>query len=145
MNTTAPRRVDVVQIAGELRIVLGQLIRRLRTEQGFPMSQMAVLSRLSRDGAQTTSELAKAERMRPQSMAQVVGELESIDLVARRADPGDGRRILLELTAAGRARMREERKRREGWLSEAILTELTPEEQRLLVRALPLLERVANH
>ena len=132
-------------IAADLRIVLGQLVRRLRTEQGFPISQMAVLSRLSRDGAQTTSELAKAERMRPQSMAQIVGELESIDLVERRADPDDGRRVLLELTDAGAARVREERRRREGWLSEAIRTELTPEEQRLLVKALPLLERVANH
>jgi len=132
-------------IAADLRIVLGQLVRRLRTEQGFPISQMAVLSRLSRDGAQTTSELAKAERMRPQSMAQIVGELESIKLVERRADPDDGRRALLELTDAGAARVREERRRREGWLSEAIRTELTPEEQRLLVKALPLLERVANH
>lgn len=145
MNTTAVRKRDVVQVAGDLRIVLGQLVRRLRVEQGFPISQMAVLSRISRDGAQTTSELAKAERMRPQSMAQIVGELESIDLVARRRDPDDGRRVLLELTAAGRARIHEERRRREGWLSEAILSELSPDEQRLVVRALPLLERVANH
>jgi DNA-binding MarR family transcriptional regulator len=132
-------------IAADLRIVLGQLVRRLRTEQGFPISQMAVLSRLGRGGAHTTSELAKAERMRPQSMAQIVGELETVELVERHADPDDGRRVLLELTAAGRARVREERKRREGWLGEAIRTELTPEEQRLLVKALPLLERVANH
>lgn len=145
MNATSVRRSDVVQVAGGLRIVLGQLVRRLRVEQGFPISQMAVLSRISRAGAQTTSELAKAERMRPQSMAQIVGELESMRLVERHPDPDDGRRVLLELTAAGRARIREERKRREGWLSEAILTELTPEEQRLLVRALPLLERVAKH
>lgn len=132
-------------IAADLRIVLGQLVRRLRTEQGFPISQMAVLSRLSRDGAQTTSQLAKAERMRPQSMAQIVGELESMELVVRRDDPDDRRRVLLELTASGKARIREERRRREGWLSEAILSELGPDEQRLLVRALPLLERVANH
>lgn len=134
-----------MQLAGDLRIVLGQLVRRLRVEQGFPISQMAVLSRISRDGAQTTSELAKAERMRPQSMAEIVGELESMALVARRADPADKRRVLLELTAGGRARIRDERRRREDWLSEAMLSELSAEEQRLLVKALPLLERVANH
>lgn len=134
-----------MRLAGDLRIVLGQLVRRLRVEQGFPISQMAVLSRINRDGAQTTSELAKAERMRPQSMAQIVRELETMGLVARRADPGDGRRVLLELTAGGRARIHDERKRREGWLGEAIRSELSPEEQRLLVKALPLLERVANH
>lgn len=145
MSTTTVKRSDVVRLAGDLRVVLGQLVRRLRVEQGFPISQMAVLSRIGRDGAQTTSELAKAERMRPQSMAQIVGELESMGLVARSADPDDGRRVLLKLTAGGRARIRAERKRREGWLCEAILSELGPAEQRLLVRALPLLERVARH
>ena len=55
--------------ASELRIVLGQLVRRLRAEHRFPISQATVLSRLDREGAATTSALAAAERVRPQSMA----------------------------------------------------------------------------
>ena len=89
-------------LANELRIVLGQLVRRLRADNVLPTSHLAVLSRLDRTGAQTTSGLAAAEHMRPQSMAHTIGELEKEDLVARRPDPDDGRQILVDLTKRGR-------------------------------------------
>ena len=72
-------------------------MRRLRADDVLPTSHLAVLSRLDRTGAQTTSGLAAAEQMRPQSMAHTVGELEKEDLVARRPDPDDGRQILVDL------------------------------------------------
>lgn len=134
----------LVSTAGELRIVLGQLVRRLRTEYSFPIAQASVLSRLDRDGAQTTSALAVAERIRPQSMAQTLLELEGDGLISRRPDPGDGRRILIELTDRGHDRLREDRRRREGWLTEAIATTLSADEQRTLIDALPLLRRLAQ-
>ena len=80
--------------------MLGQLVRRLRSEYSFPIAQASVLSRLDRDGRATTSALAAAERIRPQSMAQTLLELEGDGLISRRPDPTDGRRILIELTAA---------------------------------------------
>jgi DNA-binding MarR family transcriptional regulator len=134
----------LVSTASELRIVLGQLVRRLRTEYSFPIAQASVLSRLDRDGAQTTSALAVAERIRPQSMAQTLLELEGDGLISRRPDPGDGRRILIELTDRGHDRLREDRRRREGWLTEAIATTLSADEQRTLIDALPLLRRLAQ-
>jgi DNA-binding MarR family transcriptional regulator len=140
-----PRTADVVTAAGELRLVLGQLVRRLRSEYAFPIAQASVLSRLDREGARTTSSLAAAERVRPQSMAQTVAELEADGLVSRRPDPEDGRRVLIELTRAGRERLREDRRRREGWLAEAIASELTRDEQEALLAAVPLLERLASH
>jgi DNA-binding MarR family transcriptional regulator len=144
MATSTNRSREAARVAGDLRLVLGRLVRRLRSEHSFPISHAAVLSRLDREGPQTTSALARAERMRPQSMAQTLAELESEAFVARRPDPLDGRRTLIELTEGGRERLRDERRRREGWLLEAILSELSPEEQRTLVAALPLLERIAR-
>ena len=134
----------LVSTSSELRIVLGQLVRRLRSEYSFPIAQASVLSRLDRDGAQTTSALAAAERIRPQSMAQTLLELEGDGLISRRPDPDDGRRILIELTDGGHDRLREDRRRREGWLAEAIATTLTVDEQRTLIDALPLLRRLAQ-
>src|SRR4029077_19810603 len=78
---------QVVKGASELRLVLGQLIRRLRAEYSFPVAQASVLSRLAREGPQTTSVLAAAEHVRPQSMAQTLAELESSGLIERRPDP----------------------------------------------------------
>jgi DNA-binding MarR family transcriptional regulator len=139
------RTAEIVGTASELRIVLGQLVRRLRREYSFPIAQASVLSRLDREGPRSTSELAAAERVRPQSMAQTLAELESGGLIARRRDPADGRRVLIELTPLGTERLGEDRQRREGWLTEAIAAELDDAEQQTLIEALPLLRRLARY
>lgn len=138
------RRAEIVGTASELRLVLGQLVRRLRREYSFPVAHATVLSRLDREGPQTTSGLAAAERVRPQSMAQTLAELAGERLVARRPDPGDRRQVLIELTDEGRARIDADRRRREGWLAAAIAAELTPEEQDILIAAVPLLRRLSE-
>ena len=138
------RTLDLTRSASELRIVLGQLVRRLRAEHTFSISQGVVLARLDREGPQTTSALAAVERVRPQSMAQTVAELQSAGLVSRTPDPTDGRRVLIGLTAGGRDALAADRRRREGWLAEAMAAELTPEEQETLIRAVPLLRRLTQ-
>jgi DNA-binding MarR family transcriptional regulator len=135
---------EVSRAAADLRVVIGQLIRRLRAEYRFPLSQAAVLGRLDREGPRTTSGLAAAERVTPQSMARTVAELEADGLVGRRADPSDARQRPVELTAAGRVALAEERARRDGWLAQAIARDLTPAEQAVLVGAVALLRRLAQ-
>src|SRR2546421_10245950 len=127
-----PSRTDPALAASELRVVIGHLVRRLRQEHGFPLSHGAVLGRLDRGGPQSVSDLAAAERVRPQSMAQTVSDLEGDGLVERRPDPYDRRRALVELTAHGREVLADDRRRREGWLATAIADDLTPEEQEQL-------------
>ncbi|HEU4978643.1 MAG TPA: MarR family transcriptional regulator [Solirubrobacteraceae bacterium] len=139
-----PSRTDPALVASELRVVLGGLVRRLRSEHRFPLGHGTVLGRLDREGAQSVSDLATAERVRPQSMAQTIHDLESDGLVARRPDPDDRRRALVELTAEGRAALEEDRRHRDGWLARAIAEDLSPEEQRLLRDAVGLLRRLAD-
>ena len=136
--------VDVPLIASELRVVLGQLVRRLRVEHRFSLAHGSVLARLDREGPRGTSDLAAAERVRPQSMAQTLTELQADGLVSRRPDPGDGRRALIEITANGRRALEEDRHQREGWLIQAITGGLSEQEQQALARAVPLLRRLAD-
>ncbi len=136
--------VDLQPLAGELRVVLGQLVRRLRAEHAFPLTHGSVLGRLDRCGTSSIGDLALAERVRPQSMTQTVADLEALGLVARRPDPSDGRRTLIELTELGRERLAEDRAKREGWLARAIAEDLSAAERRALARAVPLLERLAE-
>jgi DNA-binding MarR family transcriptional regulator len=131
-------------LAHELRETLGRLVRRLRAEPGPPARHMTVLSRLDRDGPASTSDLAAAERMRPQSMAQSVHDLEEDGLVSRRPDPADGRRAFVELTGAGRDLLLATRARRETWLAQALDRRLDDHERELLREALALLERLAD-
>ncbi|HEY5054357.1 MAG TPA: MarR family transcriptional regulator [Solirubrobacterales bacterium] len=139
----ATTKAEPAPLASELRVVLGQLIRRLRAEHRFPLSQGTVLGRLDREGSQSVSDLAVAERVRPQSMAQTVADLERPGLVERRPDPDDGRRALVILTEAGRAELEADRRHREGWLVQAI-EDLSTGEQATLGDATELLRRLAE-
>jgi DNA-binding MarR family transcriptional regulator len=139
-----PVRVDSSLLASELRVVLGRMIRRLRAEHRFPLTHGSVLGRLDREGPLSTVELANAERVRPQSMGQTLSELQAQGLIAREPDESDRRRTQIDLTDAGRAALAEDRKRREGWLSEAIERDFSPAEQDVLARAVRLLERLAE-
>ena len=135
---------DMALLASELRLVLGQLIRRLRSEHRFSLTHGAVLGRLDREGPRSVSALASGERVRPQSMAQTVADLEADGLVTRSPDPSDGRRALVELTEEGLAALEADRRRRDGWLAEAIAEQFSAHEQDVLDEAVPLLRRLAD-
>ena len=139
-----PTSTDPALVASELRTVLGQLVRRLRTQHRFPLMHASVLGRLDRGGSSSVSDLAVAERVRPQSMAQTVGELEEDGLVQRRPDPADGRRALVELTDRGRTALEADRRARDGWLAQAIERDLSRREQDVLGDAVELLRRLAE-
>ena len=135
---------DSALLASELRLILGRLIRRMRSEGRIPIAQLAVLGRLDRGGPATVSALATAERVRPQSMSQTVSELEADGFVTRRPDPTDRRQLLVELTDAGTAALADERRHREGWLARAIAEDLSRAERRSLEAALEPLRRLAD-
>jgi DNA-binding MarR family transcriptional regulator len=143
-SVAVPTKTDSALVASELRVVLGQLVRRLRAEHRFPLSHGAVLGRLDRERAQSVSELAVKERVTPQSMAQTVADLEADALVQRRPDPEDGRRALVDLTEAGRTALEEDRRHRVGWLAHAIDERLSAHEQRVMSEAVEVLRRLVD-
>jgi DNA-binding MarR family transcriptional regulator len=144
MTSSVSSNSEVAPLASELRVVIGQLIRRLRAEQDrFSISQGAVLGRLDREGPQSVSDLAAAERVRPQSMAQTVADLESAGLLDRSPDPNDRRRALVSLTEAGTEVLLTSRREREGWLAGEI-EKLSTEDRRILARAVELIDGIAG-
>jgi len=132
-------------MAADLRVLLGQLRRKLREQtdpEDFTWSQKTVLTRLEREGPSTVTALARAEGVRPQSMGATIATLEAAGLVLGAPDPSDGRRTLLSLTAACRDWILANRAAREDWLVHAIQTRLLPDEQTELARAVALLKRL---
>jgi DNA-binding MarR family transcriptional regulator len=143
LRVSAQTETDVAPLAADLRGVMGQLMRRLRRENLFPLNQASVLGRLDRCGSQSVSDLAAAERVRPQSMAQTVGDLEADELVERKPDPDDRRRALVILTAAGKSRIEADRRAREGWLVKAF-EEMPETDLAAIERTVEILRRVAD-
>lgn len=131
-------------LAADLRLVLGNLVRRVREDDPTPPAITAVLGLLGRQGPLTTSELAAARRVRPQSMARTVGHLVEQGLVARGTHPVDGRKAPIGLTPAGQQALEGERTRRADWLSRAIEDTLSEDEQRTLAQSVDLVRRLLD-
>ena len=143
-DTPTPR---LSELASELRVLIGQLRRRMHDRGNLgdlTPSQVAVLVRLERDGPATVTALARGEGMRPQSMGANVAVLEAGGLVSGAPDPNDGRQTLLSLTPECRDRVRVGRLAREDWLFRALQKTLSPQEQDELARAVRLLRRLAE-
>ncbi len=134
-------------LAQELRALVGKLKRRLRDKthsNDLTPSQASILLRLEKDGAATASSLARAEGMRPQSVAPLVAALEDAGLVHSAPDPADGRQTLLSLTEACRAWVEEARAARQDWLTRTLQARLSPQEQDEVANAIELLKRLVD-
>lgn len=149
MSKAAPRSdaARAAALAAELRVLVGQLRRRLRAQAQFDdlsLSQVSAIAHLERGGAATVTALAQTEGVRPQSMGATVAALEAVGLVQSAPHPSDGRQTLWSLTAACRERVKASRAAREDWLQRAILAHLDGAEQKTLAQAVALLRRLVD-
>ncbi len=135
-------------VAQRLRILFGRLRRRLQdaSSVGDLSAPLAsALARLALTEPSSASQLAGAERVRPQSMAKTLAALDERRLIRREADPDDGRRQLIFLTDEGRAYAEGARAQRAEWLSEAFAQRFSEDELAVVDEALSLLERVVEN
>jgi DNA-binding MarR family transcriptional regulator len=144
----SPRSVpdDVFEVAAVLRTTIGMLVRKLRQAppDELTLAEMAALKYLDQGGPATSSELARADRISPQSMGATLAVLQQRGLVARDRDPGDGRRILLSITETGRQRITDRRGARTEQIARVLNDGFSPAELEQLQAAAPLLERLAD-
>lgn len=133
-------------LAADLRQALGRAHRRLRLEvgdAGLSYAQYSVLVLLTREGPMTPGRLAERERVQPPTMTRTVNCLAELGLVTKTADPTDGRQVVVALTPAGEAEVKETRRRRDAWLT-ARLAGLTADDRAVLARAARLLKEMAD-
>src|SRR5260370_33169664 len=108
---------EVGDVGAALHVSTGLLPRRMReapVQGDLTLPEMSALARLDRAASATPGEMAKAEQISPQAMGATLGALEERGLIERRPDPGDGRRAVMSLTAAGRGGLRHKRHARTG-------------------------------
>lgn len=133
-------------MAGAFILAISRVRRRLRqlpVAGGLPAPEITALVRLHRCGPATSSELAKAEQMSPQSMQVTVASLVAQGFVERSADPADRRRVVLGLTESGRDAVLHKRAVRTEQVAGALAL-LTPAEVEGLRAATPVIERLAD-
>ncbi len=132
--------------AARLRSAVNRISRRLRPTRagaGFTPTEISVLETVAKRGPIRLSDLAAVEGMNPTMLSRVARKLEAPGLIRRHRHPIDGRAALLEVTAAGRRLFERIRSERTDQLS-LELDALDPTERRLVIDALPVLERLAE-
>jgi DNA-binding MarR family transcriptional regulator len=102
-----------------------------------------VLETVARRGPIRLSDLAALEGMNPTMLSRVARKFEGPGLIRRHPHPVDRRAALLEVTASGRRLFERVRSERTDQLS-LELAALDPNERRLVIDALPVLERLAE-
>jgi DNA-binding MarR family transcriptional regulator len=132
----------------DLGLALGLLIRRMRAaapseSHDLSWTQKSVLVRLEKEGPTTTSELARAEGVKPQSMGTAIAALEEMGMVERKADPTDGRQMNIKLTDKGSSMRRTTRDASLAWLAQAI-AKLNKQEQATLFEAGEIIKRLVE-
>ncbi len=143
----APTTAD--PLAVRLAVAIKRLRGRLREAVWaggvpLPIAQIAVIKRLRNDGPTHASALAAAEQVSHQAITQTLAALKGKGLVRAAADPRDGRKSILSVTAEGHRLFESAIASRDAWLARAIESAIPPRERAALEKSVELLERLAE-
>lgn len=128
-----------LRVAESLHNLSTLLLRR--PGSGLSLTASGTLSHLARSGPLRITELAARTHVSQPSMTELVSRLERAGLAERARDPEDGRVVLVELTANGRALREQIRRMRARQLAE-LLVQLDAGDRAALTAALPALDRL---
>jgi DNA-binding MarR family transcriptional regulator len=134
------------EIAGRLRLVLADLNRRLRAQDGPPdltPSRLSALAIIVGNGPLRIGELAAQMAVSAPTMSHLIEALQEQGLITRQHDARDRRVCRVAASPAGVALLEDLRKRAAGLLAERIRG-LPPDQRTALAQALPALEALGG-
>jgi len=134
----------------QLRKQLNRLYRRVRSEmpdvEGIPPTALEILLAVARAKSSIRPGQLGAElHMTSPNVASTLRNLEALGLVTRRQDLNDGRKSYVDLTPDGKSVVADFRDNKPAWLREAIANTLTEREKQTLLKAGPLMRRLADY
>jgi DNA-binding MarR family transcriptional regulator len=134
--------------ANKLRRSIIRMARRmrvLRADHGISGSKLSILGRLYRAGRpMTATDLARLERLQPQSLTRIISDLDEKGLIQRRPDDVDRRQLLIETTQRGTELLVMDAYYQNTWLVHAMETKLSRAERGILYVAADLLDGLSD-
>ena len=140
--------MEIPELSSSLRNAISILNKRLRKPvycgPGFSITELNTISYLYQSPPLSPSALAELNKIKTQSMSQVLGKLEKEKIIRRTASREDKRKVSVSLTAQGEKIVEQSRYERDGWLAEAIKAMLSDKEVKTLSAVIPILQKIAN-
>jgi DNA-binding MarR family transcriptional regulator len=113
-------------------LVTRELDALMGAEQGLALVEYEVLLKLAvNGGGMRMSDLAEVAFLSRSGLTRIVDELESLELVRREPDEGDGRVLVATLTPLGRRRFAAARRTHRANVRQLFFRYLTAEQQRI--------------
>jgi DNA-binding MarR family transcriptional regulator/uncharacterized glyoxalase superfamily protein PhnB len=123
---------------------LGRRLRAARPDNSVNLSTLALLTTLHRLGPMSAVQLAREEKLQPQSLTRLLAAMTRQGLIARQTDPADRRAHLIDITREGRGVVARDMAARRAWLDQAMDMALTLDEREQLTEAAALMMKLAG-
>jgi DNA-binding MarR family transcriptional regulator len=140
--------MDASELASSLRSVISGLHKGLRKQMysvnTYSMTEIQTIGHLARKPLLPT-ELAALTNVKTQSMSQILKKLEEQGVIKRAPSKDDKRKVYISLTAFGKKMVEKTRYDRDEWLKGGIEKSLTEKEKELLIKALPVLNKLIEN
>jgi DNA-binding MarR family transcriptional regulator len=135
-----------IEVAARLRTVIHRLVKLLRRETHndgqLSLTERSVMGTLYQQGELPPSTLAQLEKVTTQSMSQIINHLFELELIDKTPSGEDKRKVLLSLTASGKAYVEDARQRKQEWLAHALHEKVNAAEKAVLMEALQILNKI---
>ena len=140
---------DTLPLASDLRTVVTRLLKKLRahspTREKLSLTERSVVRLLDQHAHLLPSELAALEKVTTQAMSQILSHLSERGYITRQPAATDKRKVLIAISAAGRALLQTARQERDEWLHEALQATCSAAEVASLQQALPILKKLVDY
>jgi DNA-binding MarR family transcriptional regulator len=103
---TADAGESLVLLLSDVERRIARRLAHVLAHEGCTVERWRVLALLAGAGRHRMTELAEVTQLPPASLTRLIDGMVADNLVHRKADPGDRRRVLVHLTQRGRAMQR---------------------------------------
>ena len=137
-----------IEVAANLRITIHRLVKLLRRQTNndseLSLTECSTMGSIYNHGELLSSALAQMEKVTTQSMSQIINHLYELNYIHKTPSEEDKRKVLLSLTAEGKAFVEDSRQRKQEWLAHALREKVSSAEKDRLMEALKIMTKLID-
>ena len=137
-----------IEVAANLRITIHRLVKLLRRQTNndseLSLTERSTMGSIYNHGELLSSALAQMEKVTTQSMSQIINHLYELNYIHKTPSEEDKRKVLLSLTAEGKAFVEDSRQRKQEWLAHSLREKVSSAEKDLLMEALKIMTKLID-
>ncbi|MBO9703113.1 MAG: MarR family transcriptional regulator [Sporocytophaga sp.] len=141
--------MDIKELPSSLRSTIAAFHKGLRKQiyssNAYSMTEWQTIGLLNKNTSMLPTELASQTMIKTQSMSQILKKFEEQGIIKRTPSKEDKRKVYISLTSTGKKLVDKTIYDRDEWLKEAIEKSLSEKEKELLIKVIPVLNKLIDN